>query len=47
MESPDARTLYYNYPTTGDGAVITRLDPVVAAKNPGPNPTRDKGIKSA
>ena len=24
--TPDARTIYYNYPTSGDGAVIGRLD---------------------
>ena len=24
--TPDARTIYYNFPTSGDGAVIGRLD---------------------
>jgi len=43
--TPDARTIYYNYPTSGDGAVIARLDPIAAAKNPARNPTRDKEIR--
>ena len=24
--TPDARTIYYNYPTSGDGAVLGHLD---------------------
>jgi hypothetical protein len=53
--TPDARTIYYNYPTSGDGNVIARLDHIAAAKNParnlpavaGPKPDSKKGIKSA
>jgi hypothetical protein len=43
--TPDARTIYYIYPTSGDRAVIARLDYIAAAKNPARKPTRDKGIK--
>ena len=32
--TPDARTIYYNYPTSGDGNVIARLEHIAAAKNP-------------
>ena len=32
--TPDARTIYYHYPTTGDGAVLARLDYIAAVKNP-------------
>jgi len=32
--TPDARTIHYNYPTSGDGNVIARLDHIAAAKNP-------------
>jgi hypothetical protein len=43
--TPDARTIYYNYPTSGDGAVIARLLHIAAVKNPARNPTREKGIR--
>jgi hypothetical protein len=32
--TPDARYVYYNYPTSGDGAMLARLDNIAAAKNP-------------
>ena len=32
--TPDARNVYYNYPTTGDGAVIARLVHIAAVKTP-------------
>ena len=39
------RDVYSPYPTTGDGAVLAKLDPIAAAKNPARNPTRDRGIR--
>jgi hypothetical protein len=36
--TPDARNIYYNYPTTGDGAVLARLVHIAAAKNPARKP---------
>jgi hypothetical protein len=43
--TPDARSIYYTYPTSGDGAgnVIARLDHIAAAKNPGRS--RERGDK--
>ena len=40
--TPDIRYVYYNYPTTGDGAVIARLVHIAAAKNPARKPTREE-----
>jgi hypothetical protein len=42
--TPDARTIYYNYPTSGDGNVIARLDHIAAAKNPAQKPTREEEL---
>jgi hypothetical protein len=39
----DARTIYYTYPTSGDGNVIARLVHIAAAKNPGRS--RERGDK--
>ena len=43
--TPDARTIYYNYPSSGDGAVSARLVHIAAVKNPARKPTREEGIK--